>query len=186
MASNSAVGVFTPHRFCPQIKDNAFLRIRAKLNLMLCLVLKLHILSRQTAIKTISKPFVACFSTLAPRQGFTEDQSPRQPAPPTRINYFFSILCATLWPQIVWNAIREPKLSSNGEPGLPTSVAIATPPLVVLLLYLQNAPLSHKPPLSARWWGVVQGGGGWGVTAACSEVSFLHLVIFAGRQIFTA
>lgn len=48
---------------------------------------------------------------------------------------------------------------------LPRQRALTTPPLVVLLLYLQNAQLSFKPALCLRG-----GGGRRGRTAARSEV----------------
>lgn len=66
--------------------------------------LKRKIFTPQTALGE----FQSSVCALASRQRFTPPPLP------------------TSWPQIVWNAIRASKLSSNGEAGRSTSVAMAT------------------------------------------------------------
>lgn len=70
--------------------------------------------------------------------------------------------------------------------GLLWQRALTTPPLVVLLLYLQNAQLSYKPALSAGarqagWGGVVVEVG----VNSCMLGGFSAACDIAGRQIFT-
>lgn len=127
----------------------------------------------------------------AHRHGVTED--PSLPAP--QLSSVF--LCIKLWPQIVWNVIRAPKLSSNGEPGLPNSVALATSAHNTasssLPFYLQNAQLSFKPARCLQEPGRQAGGleGGWvgragwvGVCAnSCMLGGFPACYDTVGRQI---
>lgn len=146
----------------------------AKLNLMLRLILKLHFPSTQTAIKTISGPFALHLEWAPTRK--------TKPPPPLSPGFFPFFLCTTLWSQIVWNAIKAAKLSSNGEPVLPGSVALATcaqntasSSFATLsakcTIELQTSPLSAGARQAGRRAG--RRGGGW--TAVCILLAVKYL-----------
>lgn len=115
------------------------------------------------------------------REGPNPPTAAAAAAPPPRV-----LPLPPLWSQIVWNAIKAAKLSSNGEPVLPGSVALATCALntasssfatlsAKCTIELQTSPLSAGARRAGRRGGKLREGGE-GVEQLCAS--------FAGRQIF--